>query len=156
MTVFWFVAQCGLVEVYRRLRCACCLHHHLLIVLIKKAARTYENSVNFYQTTRCNKHRRQSSSYLTPWQPQISLSYSCSWVVTQNIFMLEPPSPCRKRRGVLCIDRTNCKRVGKDNVRYYPKFYLAGLRKTTKTQSRLTGLWAEIWTRDFYCTKQVC
>jgi hypothetical protein len=28
MTVFWDVAPCSLVEVYRRLRCAYCLHHH--------------------------------------------------------------------------------------------------------------------------------
>jgi hypothetical protein len=27
MTVFWVVAPCSLVEVYRRLRGACCLHH---------------------------------------------------------------------------------------------------------------------------------
>jgi hypothetical protein len=27
MTVFWDVAPCCLVEVYRRFRCACCLHH---------------------------------------------------------------------------------------------------------------------------------
>jgi hypothetical protein len=28
MGVFWVVAPCSLVEVYRRFRCACCLHHH--------------------------------------------------------------------------------------------------------------------------------
>jgi hypothetical protein len=27
MTVFWVVAPCSLVEVYRRLRGACCLHY---------------------------------------------------------------------------------------------------------------------------------
>jgi hypothetical protein len=27
MTVFWDIAPCSLVEVYRRFRGACCLHH---------------------------------------------------------------------------------------------------------------------------------
>jgi hypothetical protein len=27
MTVFWVVAPCSLVEIYRRFRGACCLHH---------------------------------------------------------------------------------------------------------------------------------
>jgi hypothetical protein len=33
MTVFWDVAQCSLVEVYRRFRGACCLHHQALLIL---------------------------------------------------------------------------------------------------------------------------
>jgi hypothetical protein len=40
MAVFWVVAPCSLVEVYRRFRGACCLHHQ-----------DNETSVNFYQTT---------------------------------------------------------------------------------------------------------
>jgi hypothetical protein len=28
MAVFWVVAPCSLVEVYRRFKGACCLHHH--------------------------------------------------------------------------------------------------------------------------------
>jgi hypothetical protein len=29
MTVFWDVAPCSLIEVYRRFRGACCLHHQV-------------------------------------------------------------------------------------------------------------------------------
>jgi hypothetical protein len=32
MTVFWDVAQCSLVEVYRRFRGTCCLHHQGVIM----------------------------------------------------------------------------------------------------------------------------
>jgi hypothetical protein len=42
MTVFWDVAPCSPVEVYRRLGGACCLRHQ------------GDDSVNFYQTTRRN------------------------------------------------------------------------------------------------------
>jgi hypothetical protein len=55
MAVFWFVAPCSLVEVYRRFRGAYCLHHECSIALMMEAASTSEMSVNFYQTTRCNK-----------------------------------------------------------------------------------------------------
>jgi hypothetical protein len=41
MTVFWNVALCSLVEVYRLLRGA----------LKMETASTYETSINFYQTT---------------------------------------------------------------------------------------------------------
>jgi hypothetical protein len=44
MAVFWVVALCSLVEVYRR---------YELIALMMKAANTSEALVNFYQTTRC-------------------------------------------------------------------------------------------------------
>jgi hypothetical protein len=39
MAVFWVVAPCNLVEVYRRLRGACCLHNQ---------------GNSFYKTTQCN------------------------------------------------------------------------------------------------------
>jgi hypothetical protein len=42
MTVFWVVAPCSLVEVYRRFRGPCCLHHQ----------GDDSSLVNFYQTTR--------------------------------------------------------------------------------------------------------
>jgi hypothetical protein len=42
MAVFWVVAPCSLIEVYR------------LIVLMMEAESTSETSVNFYQTTRRN------------------------------------------------------------------------------------------------------
>jgi hypothetical protein len=53
MAVFWIVAQCSLVEVYRRLKGACCLSYSL-IALMMEAASISESSVNFYQTTRRN------------------------------------------------------------------------------------------------------
>jgi hypothetical protein len=43
MAVFWDVASCSLVEVYRR-----------FIALMMEAASTAETSVNFYQNTRRN------------------------------------------------------------------------------------------------------
>jgi hypothetical protein len=54
MAVFWDVAPCSLVEVYRRFRDACCLHYQSEIALMMEAASTFETSVNFYQKTRRN------------------------------------------------------------------------------------------------------
>jgi hypothetical protein len=67
MVVFWVVAPCSLVEVYRRFKGACCLYI--------RAMSTSETSVNIYQTTRCNNpedshlHTRRSKnlkSYIAP------------------------------------------------------------------------------------------
>jgi DNA gyrase inhibitor GyrI len=55
IAIFWDVAPCSLVEVYRRFRGACCL-----IALMIEAENTSETWVNFYQTT------LQSSSYSPP------------------------------------------------------------------------------------------
>jgi hypothetical protein len=63
MTVFWDVAPCSLVEVYRRFRGACFLHHQG--DELTEAESTSETSVNFYQTTRRN-IPSQSSSYWPP------------------------------------------------------------------------------------------
>jgi hypothetical protein len=49
MTVFWVVAPCSLVEVYRLFRGVCCLHHHHRPD--DESTSTSETSVNFYQTT---------------------------------------------------------------------------------------------------------
>jgi hypothetical protein len=61
MAVFWVVATCSLVEVYRRFRGTCSFHHQamifargLLIALMTGAKSTSETSVNVYQTTRRN------------------------------------------------------------------------------------------------------
>jgi hypothetical protein len=43
MAVFWDVVPCSLVEIYGRLKGACCLHYQGTLT-----------SVNFYQTTRRN------------------------------------------------------------------------------------------------------
>jgi hypothetical protein len=56
MAVFWVVALCSLVEVYRRFRDA------MSIALMMEAASTSEMSVNFYQTTWRNTRRQPSSS----------------------------------------------------------------------------------------------
>jgi hypothetical protein len=47
MAVFWVVAPCSLVEVYRRFRGAS-------IIRVMEAASTSETLVNIYQTTWCN------------------------------------------------------------------------------------------------------
>jgi hypothetical protein len=59
MAVFWVVAPCSLVEVYRRFRGACCLHHQAALMM--KTAITSETSVNFHPTTRRN---NPENSYL--------------------------------------------------------------------------------------------
>jgi hypothetical protein len=46
ITVFWVVALCSLVEIYRHMRGACCL-----IGLMMEAAITSKTLINFYQTT---------------------------------------------------------------------------------------------------------
>jgi hypothetical protein len=46
MTVFWDLAPCSLVEVYRRFSA--------IVALMMEAASTSETSVNFYQTARRN------------------------------------------------------------------------------------------------------
>jgi hypothetical protein len=51
MTVFWDVASCCLVEIYRRFR-GVAASIIGVIALIMEAASTSETSVNFYQTTR--------------------------------------------------------------------------------------------------------
>jgi hypothetical protein len=49
LVVFWVVAPCSLVHVYRRFSYAC-----RAITAIMEAASTSEMSGNFYQTTRYN------------------------------------------------------------------------------------------------------
>jgi hypothetical protein len=50
MAVFWVVAPCSLVEVYRSQVLAASIIR-AIIVLMMEAARTSETLVNFYQTT---------------------------------------------------------------------------------------------------------
>jgi hypothetical protein len=76
MAVFWDVAPCSPVEVYRRFRGGCCLHHQDddggVIDLMMEAASISETSVNFYETTRRNTpedshlhtRRRENLNYL--------------------------------------------------------------------------------------------
>jgi hypothetical protein len=51
MGVFWVVAPCRLVDIYRRFEGAYCLHHQGMIALMIQATSTSETSVSFYQTT---------------------------------------------------------------------------------------------------------
>jgi hypothetical protein len=51
MAVFWVVAPCSQVEVYRRFRGACSLHLHV-IALITETASASGTSVNVHQSTR--------------------------------------------------------------------------------------------------------
>jgi hypothetical protein len=56
-TVFWDVAPCSLVEVYRRCGGACCLQHHAILsptLLMMEVVNTSETSVNLYDTTQRN------------------------------------------------------------------------------------------------------
>jgi hypothetical protein len=39
---------------------------------------------------------------------------------------------------------------------YYPRICLGGLKKSQNISVRITGLWAEISTRDLQSTKQEC
>jgi hypothetical protein len=50
MTVFWDVAPCNLVEIYRRFRGVYYLHRQQALVM--EAAGTSKISVKFYQITR--------------------------------------------------------------------------------------------------------
>jgi hypothetical protein len=107
MAVFWVVAPCSMVEVYRRFRGSCCLHHQGddVSYLMMEAASTSETSVNFYQTTRRNNpedshlrtNRREKLKHRL-WfllETLIHLSYMCrntfkiwGFEVCQNLFEL--------------------------------------------------------------------
>jgi hypothetical protein len=50
LTVFWDVAPCSIIKIYRRFRGDYCLHHQGMM----EAASASEKSVKLYQTTRCN------------------------------------------------------------------------------------------------------
>jgi hypothetical protein len=67
-SVFWDVAPCSLVEVYRRFRGAYCFHHQ---GDDNGVANTSKTSVNFYQTTRRN-ILEDSHLYICFFYPWIS------------------------------------------------------------------------------------
>jgi hypothetical protein len=77
MAVFWVVAPCGLVGVYRRFRSA--------IALMIEAASTSETSVNFSQTTRRNNPEDSHlHTYSLNHKPEIHSAYITT--VSLNIF----------------------------------------------------------------------
>jgi hypothetical protein len=53
IAVFWVIAPCSLLDVYRRFRGACCRHHQGNVWRMDIAG-TYETSVNLYQSARRN------------------------------------------------------------------------------------------------------
>jgi hypothetical protein len=55
MAVFWVVAPCSLVEVYRRFRGACCLHHQ------------------------CDRHVKLNA-YETPLKKEVTVPGAITWV----------------------------------------------------------------------------
>jgi hypothetical protein len=68
MAVFSAVAQCSLVEVCRRFRCACYLHHGP----DDGGSKHLWNVVKLLPDYTVQQPRRQQSSYLPPWEPKIS------------------------------------------------------------------------------------
>jgi hypothetical protein len=70
MAVFWVIAPCSLVQVYRRFRGACCLHHQ---------------GYRFYQTTL--QSRRQPSSYSSPSELEILPNITCFVLLKLTILL---------------------------------------------------------------------
>jgi hypothetical protein len=69
MAVFWVMAQCSLVDVYRRFRDTCCLHHQG-----DDGGRKYLWNVGkLLPDYTALQPRRQPSSYSPSWEPQILL-----------------------------------------------------------------------------------
>jgi hypothetical protein len=68
MAVFWVVAPCSLVQIYRRF---------IIIALMMKAARTFETLVNFYQTTR--RYNLEDSHLLLQIYPNLFTARSVSF-----------------------------------------------------------------------------
>jgi hypothetical protein len=46
MAVFWVIAPCSLIEIYRRFKGACYLHHQAIVLMMEEASSS-ETSVNF-------------------------------------------------------------------------------------------------------------
>jgi hypothetical protein len=65
MALFWVVAPCSMVEVYRCFNGACCLRHQG-----EAAARTSETSVKLYKTTRRN----------NPEDSDLQIDYFCVYI----------------------------------------------------------------------------
>jgi hypothetical protein len=85
--VFWVVAPCSLVEVYRHFGGACCLHRP-----DNGDSKHLWNVSKFLPDYTAQQPRRQSSSYSPPWEPEISLTLES---VSENTKMV-----CvRNRRG---------------------------------------------------------
>jgi hypothetical protein len=66
--VFWVVAPCSLVEVYQRFRGPCCTHRP-----DDGGSKDFWNVGKLLPDYSALQPRRQPSSYLPPWEPQILL-----------------------------------------------------------------------------------
>jgi hypothetical protein len=99
MVVFWVVAPCSLVKVYRRFRG--------LIALMMEAASTSETSVNFYQTTRRN--NLEDSHLLSLWPVLISrqgmewLRKTTSSLNQNSRYVTRHSNGAPSRKGSLCL-----------------------------------------------------
>jgi hypothetical protein len=97
MAVFWVVAPCSLVVVYRRFSGPCCLHH--------QGDRTAETSVNFYQTTR--RYNPEHSYLRTRRRENLK---SCYKERIQTLNILRVYGHCHDFSDLLCCDG-NCQAV---------------------------------------------
>jgi hypothetical protein len=137
LAVFWVVASCSLVEVYRRFRGAFCLHYEG-----NEAASTSEKSVNFYETMiRCNSEdshfksltsiklmvdqsnlkKKRVFSLQIPTQKHASLD--AATVVTMSPVSicktLEGHCRLRGRAGGLLAEESTGKKVSRDRRRWH-------------------------------------
>jgi hypothetical protein len=73
MAVFWVVAPCRPVEVYRRFKGACCLHHQGDECPDDGGRKHLWNVGKLLPDYTTQQPTTQPSSYWPPWEPEISL-----------------------------------------------------------------------------------
>jgi hypothetical protein len=117
ITVFWVVAPCRLVRVYRRFRGLYCLHHQgdstfqrsvlpqssgKLVALMMEAVQTFQTLVNLYQSTRgyspedshLQSHCRENlKSYLSMYSSDFNnlsfqSSFHCNFKLVMYLFIV--------------------------------------------------------------------
>jgi hypothetical protein len=71
MAVFWVVAPCSLVEVYRRFRGTCCLHHHRPDDGSSKYLWNVGKLLPGYTTLQPKRQASSTMSYGPPWEPHV-------------------------------------------------------------------------------------
>jgi hypothetical protein len=73
MAVLWVVAQCSLIEIYRRFRGAYFLHHRP----DDGGSKELWNVGKLLPDYTTQQQRRQPSSYSPPWEPEFLLIKNC-------------------------------------------------------------------------------